>query len=316
MQAINKDNLPLVSVIIPTFKRSGLLDRAIQSVLKQTYPRIELIVVDDNGPNEDRDHTVSLLENYKDLNTSIVLQLNPVNKGGSESRNIGAKKATGEYLSFLDDDDFFHPDKIEKQYLLLAVNPEYAGCLCAMRRIDNNNREILSTENFPRGQNLKEAILTGNFFTPMLLIKTSVFRMIGGFDHIPRFQDKYLQYKILEKDQLLILLNIPLYTMMEHEGDRITNSNEIKTLTALKIIHDFEIKHKKCFTINEWDIIKKRFYFNIAYYQCEGNFSSKVSALYHFLKSIRLDSPFNMNYKVLVKSILPNPLINALSHDT
>src|SRR5690625_1857772 len=106
---------PLVSVIIPTYKRPRMLTRALKSVLMQTYKNIEVIIVDDNDENSEyRKQTINFMKEYKS-NPIIKYIKHKKNKGGSEARNTGIYKATGKYISFLDDDDEYMPTKIEKQ---------------------------------------------------------------------------------------------------------------------------------------------------------------------------------------------------------
>ena len=117
----------LVSVIIPTYKRSSCLLRAINSVLNQTYKKIEIIVVDDN--NEDslyRTENEKKLEKYVNKNKIIYLK-HKKNLNGANARNTAIKKATGEYITFLDDDDYFLPDRIEKMVMVLKDNSNYDG---------------------------------------------------------------------------------------------------------------------------------------------------------------------------------------------
>ena len=96
---------PLVSVIIPTYKRSKSLNRAIDSVLSQTYPNIEIIVVDDNGKGSKYQiETEKSLENY--IKTDKIKYItHDVNRNGSAARNTGFKHSMGEYINFLDDGD-------------------------------------------------------------------------------------------------------------------------------------------------------------------------------------------------------------------
>ena len=100
---------PLVSVVIPTRNRSGLVVRAVSSALAQTYGDIEVIVVVD-GPDQG---TAEALERVNDPRLKIV-QL-PESVGGSDARNAGVKAADGAWVAFLDDDDEWLPEKIQKQ---------------------------------------------------------------------------------------------------------------------------------------------------------------------------------------------------------
>ena len=99
----------LVSVIIPTLNRPKLLLRAIDSVLRQTHQEIEVIVVVDR-PDEG---TVSAVRSVDDPRLQLVV--NPYSLTAAGARNAGADRATGEWIAFLDDDDEWLPNKLEKQ---------------------------------------------------------------------------------------------------------------------------------------------------------------------------------------------------------
>jgi glycosyltransferase involved in cell wall biosynthesis len=100
----------LVSVIVPTHNRGDMLEDAIKSILLQTYENIEIIVVVDGCT----DGTEYNLEKYKQDNRFIII-VSQTNIGGGEARNIGIDNASGEYLAFLDDDDYWHENKVSKQ---------------------------------------------------------------------------------------------------------------------------------------------------------------------------------------------------------
>lgn len=107
----------LVSVIVPTYRRSKQLFRALTSLTVQTYPNIEVIVINDN---EDESWTAEVQGIIDRIIVScpslkICHLVNPVNMGSAETRNIGIRAASGEYITFLDDDDIYLPEKVERQ---------------------------------------------------------------------------------------------------------------------------------------------------------------------------------------------------------
>src|SRR6185312_15790823 len=102
--------LPLVSVVIPTFNRRHLILRAIESVVRQTYPRVEVIVVDDAST----DGTVEFLESKRFKAPLRVIRLEQ-NSGPSAARNKGIAHASGKYVALLDSDDYWLPGKLAGQ---------------------------------------------------------------------------------------------------------------------------------------------------------------------------------------------------------
>jgi len=95
------DNIPLVSVIIPTYNREKLISKAINSVIKQNYSDWEIIIVDDRST----DHTKELIEEFIRSDSRIKYYINQRNKGPGGARNYGIEQASGEYIAFLDSDD-------------------------------------------------------------------------------------------------------------------------------------------------------------------------------------------------------------------
>ena len=107
---------PLVSIIIPTYNRAKFLPTAIQSALQQSYPNIEVIVIDDGST----DNTKMALEPFKDKIRYFATE----HKGTAHARNVGMKAATGKYIAFLDSDDTYLPNKIEIQVSFIEEHPE------------------------------------------------------------------------------------------------------------------------------------------------------------------------------------------------
>lgn len=113
----------IISVIIPTFNRASLLERALDSVLSQTYSNWELIVVDDGSTDRTAD-VVSDWSARVEIKQKLQFLKLPTNQGVSAARNHGAEAATGEWLAFLDSDDEWLPDRLSSQFGLVASRPD------------------------------------------------------------------------------------------------------------------------------------------------------------------------------------------------
>lgn len=111
----------LVSVVIPTYNRANQIREAVRSVLNQTWPHCELIVVDDGST----DGTEEVLQEFGER----VRYFKTVNRGVASARNRGIRESSGQWVSFLDSDDRWHPEKIERQMLALAEH-EATVCFC------------------------------------------------------------------------------------------------------------------------------------------------------------------------------------------
>jgi glycosyltransferase involved in cell wall biosynthesis len=299
-----------VSVIIPTYKRSDYLIRAIDSVLNQNYPYIEIIVVDDNGTGRQQEITKSIINKYD----AVILITYNENKGACHARNIGAKKASGDVIMFLDDDDYYLPEKVVVQCKILESN-KIDACLCAMKRIDDDKNIIISEENFPRGEDLKTYILNGNCFTSMIAIKRHVFNKIGGFSEISRFQDKFFMYKFYKNNLKAKLINEQLFVLMEHKGERISLGNSSKISKALTILLQFEKNYFHILNKEEQAFVKKRFNRAMAEIRTNGSFKTRLKGLYFLVKSnLFLFKIKGSNLKLFVRLLMSESSFNKLKN--
>ncbi|MEB2784730.1 glycosyltransferase family 2 protein [Algoriphagus persicinus] len=127
----------LVSIVLPTYNRAHLVSRAINSVINQTYLNWELIIVDDFS----KDDSISVIKSYlKD--DRIKLYENKVNLGGSGSRNIGIFHSRGEFVTFLDSDDEYLPDKVKLQVELFKTSKIENLGVVNCGRFDQRNGQI------------------------------------------------------------------------------------------------------------------------------------------------------------------------------
>lgn len=130
----------LVSVIMPAYNAEKYIGKAIESILNQTYLRIELLIIDDVST----DSTMEVVARYKD--SRIRVFHNSQNQGIAYSRNVGLDNAKGEYIAILDDDDLATPQRIEKQVDFLENNPDIDFVGGKYQTIDESGA-ILSKEN-------------------------------------------------------------------------------------------------------------------------------------------------------------------------
>ena len=207
----------LVSVVMPTYKRSEKLIRAIDSILNQTYKKIELYLVNDNEPDDE--YTAELKERvaqYKsDSRFHLVIQDKHVN--GAVARNIGIRMAKGEYIAFLDDDDWWMPNKIERQLSELELLPkEWGGVSCKFTQYDQNGTLVGKTKKYRDGYIYKDILnLTADVATGTLLLRREALDHTGYFDEkLLRHQDLQLlvfftsKYKLHEVDDYLHCVDV------------------------------------------------------------------------------------------------------------
>lgn len=212
--------MKLVSVIIPTYGRPHLLSRAIDSVLNQSYKNVEVIVVDDNIDVSYSEETKAVVGKYGD----VIYKKNQVNLGGALSRNEGVMTSTGEYITFLDDDDYYLSDKIKEQVNYIEATKSDV-VLCHMQIVDSEGH-IQNKKHIARCNNLADFIIRGVAFTPMILMTRTAIYDVEMFDDTPRFQDHLFLLKLLEKNKRIVVLEKALAVHYEHQGERITNSDK------------------------------------------------------------------------------------------
>ena len=197
----------LVSVVIPTYKRSDMLKRAIDSVLGQTYNKVECIVVNDNTPGDEFSQILyKLIEKYKnDMRFHFLEQ--EVHKNGAAARNVGIRAARGEYIAFLDDDDFWDHKKLEIQISVIDnLSGEWGAVGCLMK-YHKNNKVVAANHPYKDG-NVFYGVLTRSvgLGTGSLLIRRNALDDTGYFDeNLRRFQDPQLFSCLTEKYKVKLI---------------------------------------------------------------------------------------------------------------
>ncbi len=183
----------LVSVIVPTYNRAQLLPKAIDSILGQTYSKIELIIVDDGST----DGTEQILQNYGER----IRVLRQENAGPAIARNRGIRAAKGDIVAFLDSDDLWLPTKLQRQMELLeSAGPDVVCCLCNCSVVYANGKRSNTFTIADMAPDLQEGIwsnpvevLLNRFvlFNQSIAIRRDVLERVGYFDESLRFGEDY-----------------------------------------------------------------------------------------------------------------------------
>lgn len=220
-------NNELVSIIIPTYKRSNMIENAIKSVLNQTYKNIEIIVIDDNANNPlEREKTSNIIKKYE----GIKYIQNKNNLGGALTRNEGIINSNGKYIAFLDDDDIFYPTKIEKQMSLikeLEKKGKKIGMIyCDKTKYDKDNNHKKSPKINLKGNILLEHMLNKMETTSTWLCPKEVLLNVGMFENVKAHQDNILLMKILGNGYSIDKVKEYLVDFYIHNGDGITKLNK------------------------------------------------------------------------------------------
>ena len=242
--------MKMVTIIIPTYKSDVTLRRAIDSALAQSYANIEIIVVDDNNPDTiERKNTEVLMGEY-DGNNRVVYIKHEKNQNGSTARNTAFGVSRGEYIAFLDDDDYYLQEKTQKQVEFLESHLDVGGCYCWRKQFGKNicgtmegdfSYQLLSLEFTP--------------YTSCLMIRRECYIALNGFDETYyRHQDFEFLLRFFEK----YTLGYVDYIGVVISSNGINNTPKGEKLYAIKE-HFFNQFQKTIDNVTGNDIKKKQY---------------------------------------------------------
>lgn len=304
-----------ISAIIPTYNNAAFIKDAVLSIQSQTYPVAEIIIVDD-GSTDDTQHIIEHLD-------GDIHYIRQQNKGPSAARNTGIKAAKSEWIAFLDADDQWTHDKLQKQIHALQSSPELMLIAGDMSEIDIDNRilesSVLKKNNFLEkfialsGKPIPDAfieLLRKNFIpTGTVLIKKDILLEAGLFNESIRFgEDLELWAKVASQHPITCLPDV-LMLRRQHCSNN-TQSTEPMLIDLIKVMES--VKHytsgrhiqgyfpnryiaNACNDLGYW-------YFNI------NQYSEARPPLLHSVKIL----PTKRALFYLIISLLPNRLINRL----
>jgi len=271
-----------VSVIIPTYNRADKLKRAIESVLKQTHERFEIIIVDDHS----RDETKSVVKNF--IDERIYYIRNEENLGGSESRNVGIRNARYDYIAFLDDDDEWLPEKLEKQLKVLKKTSSiYCGVYTGFTRVKDSR--IFSKHIYDKEGDLFNQLLWKNVIgsTSVIMLKKSCIVDVGGFTkNLPASQELELYLRLSRKYKFKSIPEV-LVTRYYHDDEQITG-NHSKKLVSKKYLYG---KYQR--EIKSNSKLHSKYLYQLAFLEYMN--SNNKQALNHLITAFKLN-PFGIKY--------------------
>ncbi|MBF0486005.1 MAG: glycosyltransferase family 2 protein [Candidatus Omnitrophica bacterium] len=211
---MTEERAPSVSVIMPTFRRPELLNMAVTSVLAQTFTDFELCVIDDDPEASAR----LAMEKFHDRRISYSLNRG---EGAAAARNTGLARARGQFIAFLDDDDVWKPDFLEKMTQALKVLPARVGVLhCAVEHVLDNDKSVI---NYPRHKDdVFTAMLRGEKSSGIIaLVRREVFDACGNFDErLLSAQDWELWIRVSKKFHFNYIPDV--LAVIRAQGDRIS----------------------------------------------------------------------------------------------
>ena len=227
----------MVSVIIPTYKRKSIL-HAVNSVLMQDYKNIEVIVVDDNANYpEYRKIVRDELEEHIAENKIVLIQ-NSKNLGGALARNEGILASHGEYIAFLDDDDWYLEGKIAKQVRKLEETKADI-VYCWSRGEDKCGNVVWENRKDLEGNLLVEVMTECIANTSLIMCKREVIFQVNLFEDMPCKQDVYLELKLAIEGAAFVCVReiLVVYGNSNSDFQRISNISP-KTLVGMNKVRE------------------------------------------------------------------------------
>jgi len=206
-----------VSVVIPTFDRCSMVGDAVESVLRQSHGRYELIVVDDGS----QDGTVERLECYG----SRITVLSQPHRGVAATRNSGVRWSGGRYLAFLDSDDLWYPSKLEIQVAFMERNPGVQICQTEEIWVRNGVRVNPKKRHHKPSGDIFRASLDLCLVSPSAVMMTrELFIRLGGFDETFDVCEDYDLWLRIAVDTAIPLIPEPLVVKRGGHGDQLSHS--------------------------------------------------------------------------------------------
>ncbi len=235
-------NPGLVSVVIPTYNRADLLQAALDSVLAQTVPVHEIVVVDDGST----DHTPDVVHALQAAGAPIIyLPLPHLNQRGA-ARNQGAAASSAPLIAFLDSDDLWLPRRLERQLAAWARAPGAGFAFCNVQRFDEKGL-IGPQPCLPPAADYNGAILAGILLEPLaisstLLVRRALFEQVGGFAPVRANEDYELTLRLAATSRASYVPEV-LVHMREHAGRTSRIQREMPLLDYIELVAQFLAAH-------------------------------------------------------------------------
>lgn len=286
----------LISVIIPVYNVEQYLDRCIKSILKQSYSKLEIILINDGSTDNSKD--ICLKYQIIDKRVKVINQ----NNGGlSKARNTGINYSSGKYICFIDSDDFIHKDMINILYNNL-IKTKSDISMCSFEKVFEEKKDIKVTSNYIEYynpnfyDNLFNNLKVETIISCNKLYKKSLFN--GLLYKENKFhEDEFIIHHLLGRTSKIVYDKNKLYYYFQRKNS-ITNNYSIKNLDVIEALED-RIEFFKKQNLNKYYDLSLKVYANTLMYHY-GNIKSSIKN-YKIIK-INLRAKFNNVYKKIMFS--------------
>ena len=223
----------LISVIVPVYKVEAYLDRCVQSIVDQTYRNLEIILVDDGSP----DNCGAMCDTWAEKDPRIKV-IHKENGGGARARNIGMDVSTGDFVGFVDSDDFIHPDMYRYLYRILSeTKSDIAECSYHLTEEDVFPLEVIPDEVCVFGaeealrENIRDQICRQLLWNKLYKRSTiGNIRMVEG----KTIDDEFFTYRVLARAHKVAVGKRKLYAYRQQPGSIMHQRYSVKWLGAVE----------------------------------------------------------------------------------
>ncbi len=228
---------PLVSVVLPVYNGVSYLPDALVSLQSQSYRHLEIIVCDDGS----KDGTREFLRDFQKKEPRLKVFENAVNLGLTANLNYGIKQSSGKFICWLNQDDIFYPEKIERQLEIMRRQEDVGACFCAKEDIDaeGNRLEMFNPSTLQvKEEDLLFNLLGGSFLTATsVMIRREVFHTVGLFNEAYKIALDYEMWLRIRMKYRLFLLPEKLMAFRHHDTNQSSvRSKDIIALESASVV--------------------------------------------------------------------------------
>ena len=205
----------LVSVIVPVYNRDQLVGGTLDSILRQSYPHLEIVAVNDGST----DSSLSVLREYERNHPGKVLVIDQANAGQVRARNNGIRAAHGEYIAFLDSDDTWHADKLSLQMPLFKDN--VALVYCGINEVDSAGGTTATVLPEPgmRGDIYRHLLIRNRMTGGSVVVHRRALEAVGYFDESFRAAENWDLWIRVTREYAADYIDKPLVNYLKHPGN-------------------------------------------------------------------------------------------------
>ncbi len=289
-------NKTFLSVVLCTYNDEKYIGEAIQSILSQTYPYFELIIVNDGSTDSTRD----IIKSFKD---DRIILLDKSNTGLIDSLNVGVSKAKYDWIARMDGDDIAYPDRFAKQ--VPYINKGYQLIGGSAQYMDMDGNDLFFAKTPTSNASIKRQLYVGisPLIHPSVIVKKNLLQEVGGYDgHIYCAEDKDMWLMLYKRCKMISIPNPVLRYRINPNGISVSK-NKIQRLNGLVSFAKFKNKIFRCSTDDEYQELKHlvtshRLYpllISLYYKPANSFFARKLIAMRRLYTYYRIGSSVKIN---------------------